>query len=367
MGHKLISVSSGPSRKGMIEVQFNWVFIFIAGTIILLFFVGLVTKQKGYSEQKIAGNIMNSLQTITTGAKISRGTLQTIKIPDIDILFDCEDCSCEYSVSGVGKQFKDKIIFAPSKTSGRDLISWTLDWSVPFRVTNFLYLTTPRIKYYIVGNNPLAEEINRSLPSKMDVEWITTPEDLVNRNYDLIRVVVVNDPDASGFLARAESLLDETDVSLLQIGGKNMIGSATIDFGYLNFYEKKGSKLKLKNRNYAQYINKEMLFGAIFTDSYDIYRCNVRNAVHKLEFVSRVYLSRSEQLVEGFSNSGNLVCTGLYDSPISTLKSLESFAKQKYPEFLGVNFPDLRALADTQSALIRSNEDMLYNNCPVIY
>ena len=40
------------NRKGVVEVQFNWVFIIIIGAVILAFFVSMSMKQKGISEEK---------------------------------------------------------------------------------------------------------------------------------------------------------------------------------------------------------------------------------------------------------------------------------------------------------------------------
>ena len=63
------------SRKAQIETQFNWLFILVAGAVILIFFAGIVIKQKSSSEQKIAENVMTDLQSIFTGGSVSTGTL----------------------------------------------------------------------------------------------------------------------------------------------------------------------------------------------------------------------------------------------------------------------------------------------------
>ena len=38
------------SKKGVIEVQFNWIFVLIIGSVILILITGVVIKQKNISE-----------------------------------------------------------------------------------------------------------------------------------------------------------------------------------------------------------------------------------------------------------------------------------------------------------------------------
>ena len=44
------------NKKGIIEIQFNWIFVLVVGAIILVFFFGFVQKQKSFAEEKNAGS-----------------------------------------------------------------------------------------------------------------------------------------------------------------------------------------------------------------------------------------------------------------------------------------------------------------------
>ena len=59
------------NKKGVIEVQFNWVFIIIIGAVIIAFFVNMSMKQKGVSEEKLSVTIAEHMKTILTGAEVT--------------------------------------------------------------------------------------------------------------------------------------------------------------------------------------------------------------------------------------------------------------------------------------------------------
>src|SRR3989338_1748 len=111
------------SKKGGIEVQFNWIFILIAGALILVFFVSLVQRQETVSNEKRDIDIRSKLSTILTSAKQSTGTLFEIKIPKTEIAFGCNG----YSVGGTSP-FQLGESFSPGriKSASNTIFLWAL-------------------------------------------------------------------------------------------------------------------------------------------------------------------------------------------------------------------------------------------------
>ena len=138
------------SKKGVIEVQFNWIFILVAGALILTLFVGLVQKQGTISNQKRDVDIRGKLNTILVSAKQSVGTQFVISIPKTEITFGCNG----YSVGGTNP-FQLGESFSPSmiKSSDNTLVLQSLDWSVPYRISNFQYILTPDVRYVITPDS----------------------------------------------------------------------------------------------------------------------------------------------------------------------------------------------------------------------
>src|SRR3989338_5974677 len=157
-------------KRGAIEVQFNWIFILVAGTVILLFFGTIIMKQRAAAEEKLSASLLTDLDSIITGSMVSKNAFNFISIPKKEINF--MDCDFYYigkkneENAKLKRDIKEKIIFAPDLIKGTRLTIWTLPWEIPYRVTNFLYLTSPEVRYIIVysGSDAFAKEIENFLP-----------------------------------------------------------------------------------------------------------------------------------------------------------------------------------------------------------
>src|SRR3989344_9102992 len=133
-------------KKGVVEVQFNWIFILIAGALILLFFTTIILKQKSSTETKIDISLVSSLQSIISGSGTVSKLADIKTLPRISVGFDCDSFSIGDLRQSVGKD----IVFSPDFLDGRNLVIRTWDWNIPFRITNFLYLTVPQVRYIFV-------------------------------------------------------------------------------------------------------------------------------------------------------------------------------------------------------------------------
>ena len=133
-------------NKGSMSIQFNWILVLIIGGLILTFFISVVQKQRSVSEENIASSIQTDLQSILASSHVSTETASVIEIPSNEIQYSCEGFK-------VGNQFPTKFryTFAPDLLkSDRNTISvFSYDWSMPYKITNFLYVTSPDIKYLI--------------------------------------------------------------------------------------------------------------------------------------------------------------------------------------------------------------------------
>ena len=153
-------------KKGVIEVQFNWIFTLIVGALILALFSSIIIKQKSSSENTISATLLTNLETILVGAKISTGTINVIDMPKTNIEFSCN----QYSQGNAQKQIRDKVIFSPNLLKGKQLITWALEWKVPFKITNFLYVTSPEVRYILIGTDSTFKIINSTIPNEINKE-----------------------------------------------------------------------------------------------------------------------------------------------------------------------------------------------------
>src|SRR3989338_8645926 len=211
-------------NKKAFEMQFNWIFVLVAGAAILLFFTVVVVKQRSVSETSTKTTVLKSIEAIITGASISTDTINIINIPSSDIEISCN----RVSLGSLSRQYQSLILFAPSLVKGNRLITQTLAFSTPYRATNLLYITSPQLRYIIIGNTNLANEINKSLPSDLKKEFYQSVPQIKNLNNYKVRFIVFG--DMVDFPKALEKMPDY-DATAVRINGDN-------EKGIIEFYQK---------------------------------------------------------------------------------------------------------------------------------
>lgn len=339
----------------MLEVQFNWIFILIAGAVIMAFFFSIVQKQRSISEQKLALTVLNEFDAITTGASVAKGTAQRIDIPRSGIDFACSDeCTCAFQVGPWSRDYGDKLIFAPKRIVGKDVVFWALDWSVPFRVTNFLLVTNDRIKYFFVYDDSTASQqlkrrLESDLPDQVNADFITAdricpegPECVKNENYQQVKFVFLETvPNI------VEDAFKDTDLTAVHITGTDA----------LFFHCPRGriGTCDQEPESPTQFIGDAGLYGVIFAYDWNMYKCNMRAATARLGYISQIFAGRTDTLR---ADPSFLDCPYSTDA-LTTLGSTARAQSNTLDNFLSIT-------AQTK-ALETQNEQLLRQSCPTVY
>ncbi len=279
------------SKKAQIQVTFNWIYIMIAGAVILLFFVGIVVKQKAASEQKLNQDIVRIMESIFTGATVSEKTknfIDTSGLADMTLYFNCEDGVSEYGISGTSAKADNSIsaIFSPREISTNKLIVWSLPYQLPFKVMDFLLITSVNTKYFLVGDDIefATEFVNAT--GGFNVKVIPTIETAeAGKNFQ-IRIV---DLDGSNIaegspVPSGVRTLDDDKVTAV-----SFVGVAEADY-----YQMKDGFWEKLNRQPVQIVSiaeerDTAKYAAIFAADHEIYRCNMNKAMRRIEYLNMIY------------------------------------------------------------------------------
>ena len=149
-------------NRAQIQLQFNWIFILIAGAVILFFFFGIVLKQKDISEERLEYDVTQIIESILVGAGVSEKTKNLIDIPSqYEFYFTCRtgnnpegDARKEFGIAESNAKVDLPIepIFAPGSFQSSKLVTWSLPVKLPYKVGDILLITSPLIKYVVVGD-----------------------------------------------------------------------------------------------------------------------------------------------------------------------------------------------------------------------
>lgn len=338
-------------------MQFNWIFVIIAGALILGFFVMIVNKQRQVSEKKLAAELLADMDMIINGQAVSPGSSKLLDMADLELKFTCED----YSIKDVPRTPGSSIVFSPSMMKGTSLIAWTLEWDMPYRAANFIYLTVPDIKYYLISPalGPDGMGIKSDFPETVDLEVLKeTPAEF--EDSQRIRMIYLSKPQASELPLPSDGLkrFSDDQVSVLYLDNPQNAG----DFDgktTLHFYKKKGDSVILEG-NYTS-MGKEPVYGAIFTDDYELYVCNMGKALKKLEVVTGVYKQRVSYLLASLP-SGDPCSPYYVEEPFDGI--IDSITDVNEQNQLVIHVTDLFSYIKQIQVL---NDRTIFGSCPEIY
>ncbi|MDP3766218.1 MAG: hypothetical protein Q8R04_06930 [Nanoarchaeota archaeon] len=332
-------------NKKAFEIQFNWIFVLVAGVAILLFFTVIVIKQKNVSETSTKATVLKSIEAIITGAGVSTDTINIIDVPNSNIEVGCS----RVSLGGVSKQYQNLILFAPILIKGDKLITQTLAFSVPYRATNLLYMTSPQLRYIIIGNNNLAKEINKSMPSDLKKEFYQSEPQIKNSNNYKIRFIVF---ESMIEFPKALEKMPDSDVTAIKVNGDN-------EKGTIEFWQKDGNSWSSKGS--STYIGKSSLIGVIYADSLGTYECNMQNVFSRLNLVTKIYIERTKKLMQKTgASSRQTQCNQFYKNALSQLNNILTASSN-------FNMENIDIISGAVKSLASENKNAQVNSCTLIY
>lgn len=288
-------------NKGQIQITFNWIYIMIAGAVILLFFIGIVVKQKAASEEKLAIDVVNIMESIFTSAGVSEKTknvIDTSGLTDYTFFFDCQEGVGEYGIKDNPAQSQNAVdpVFAPKELQSTKFITWSLPYELPFKVMDLLFITTINTKYVVLGNTAFAQEF--LLATEDDFNVVETADGLEpGRNFQ-IRIV---DTDGS-FVQDGQPVpvslqrMDNDKVTAVQFESEQVNTNV--------FYYRKNDEGNWKILNRADPVPIVSLggerdaarFAAVFASDHTTYWCNMQKVLTRLGLITQVYSGKLESL-----------------------------------------------------------------------
>ena len=340
-------------KKAIIQVQLNWIFVTIIGAIILFFFIAIVTKQKDISETQLTNEIVRDLDDLITGAQVATGGASEIPLPDVELEFKCN----EYRVNNQRLPIGSRIVFGASKIKDKSVIVWSVPWNLPYKVTDFLFITAPNIKYVFAYdfNNQFAQQYHdiflNYIPDQLNKIEVDIADDKTiefpNENNYKTKIIAIGDtvypPDFA--------VNEKTTIVQIQRYNPNIEHfTDPVEFWQYNgvdWFELEGQ---------TTFIDKSSLMGAMFSDDIDEYKCVMNKVFQNLNALNKVHIQRTNMLV-----SANLP-TNLYQESLPYFESIDDSTQN--PELWEANVADI---FNSAKELDRQNLRIEQMSLPLLY
>lgn len=365
------------NKKAVVEIQFSWIFILIAGSVILLFFVNVAGKYKSSQEDALASDILVRLSAIISAGQMSANSNILLDLPKNEIEVMCFPETCEKKGCDTIFDFKKSSIsppawmdiepiFSSSFMKDDQLITWSLDWFTPFKATSVLYLSTINQKYVLVydtfpmsGSSVISQDFTEFLKERLDQNNFT--------NFDYVEFDNLESYEYSGELSTRFIFLNAAPVNEIDLHSSfdrnSRISALKITdlddnyegntFGEFKFCNYDDDEFNCPDDDEIEFFGLPMFFGGLFSDNIDNYKCNRIKMFLKLEHVIEMYSEKADSI----SYSG---CN--YNSIKSDIDDFES----SFSFNLGV----LNVDSDFNDKIIGisdKNNQLQISDCPLVY
>ncbi len=250
------------NKKGQ-GVQFNWIFIVIAGVFVLMFFLGFLVKYMDIQDSKQNAQYGWDFKNHILGLK-STEQYSNFSAPRFKIDYDCENM-----IINDDQEFSMPYSVFMEEIDSGEILFWVEEYNKGFLVDRVVFISDASKKYYF------DEEYRSNIPP--NIRLVTSAS-----NAD---VVVSSDP--------------------LKVADKKDRKEVFVDNGVIRFIDDDKS---------FSYDDDFFIYGAAFSSS-EIFKCTQDDLEERFDILSGLYISKISYL----SPSQSASCTPLYDTLRSAL------------------------------------------------
>ena len=359
-------------KKGQAEVTFHWVYILIAGAIILLFFVGLVIRQKAVSEERLGEDVIRILESIVVGASVSEKTknfVDTSGLSDYTFEFRCEG---DYAGFGIrGGKFEElpiEPVFSPKEIRTAQMIFWSLPYRLPYKVIDLLIITSANTKYVVVGSGSLYTELQNATEG-LNFDFVTDLDKIVPGKNFHVRII---DLTGTGIVSLPDPLKTFRD---------DQVSAVSLSGSQATYYQKKGSGWEKGETMGIISLGGEKdaaKYAAIFAGDAESYRCNMMKVFKRMRYINEIYLGKTEEIIHHYDSILPLTgqetdrariqgCLLTLGEPAASVKNLLKISMSSELTKCELNYASCNLLPRHAQDLISLNNQLQYQACIQIY
>jgi len=343
------------SKKTQIETSFNLVFMVFAGAIILLFFAIVIYNLQSSNASQQETAVVSILNSVLSGTRLGQQTSALLQdFPEGELLIECAG----YSYGTSTTNFGSILAYGPSSTPINPLLIWTHEWQMPFFISNFIYMSSPNIKYIFIHSTSsnsalLKQKISSLLPEQLNTQFLTVSQNPSVPGLHHTRFVFL-DTDPESYSIPQNFQNEKT--SGIRISADNQ----------LTFYSFDKQQSSLAATDSHVFYDDATLLSAIVTDSQEYYDCMLKKSFTRYSQAASSLSLRVSQLKEQRRECSNLygAITGSLSENVKAFVELFNTRELTQQEWAGsVNL--FNSLISSLKQL--NQESLLQKSCPLIY
>jgi hypothetical protein len=262
-------------------MQFNWIFVIVAGAIILVFFLGFGVQYVGLQKTRENVEASKGIDQLINGLK-GQEQFKSIEFNnDFTFEFKCDSFVINKDPKSI--QYLDgKIIFTQNTSNINTVYAWTKEFKKVYRIDNLVYLVDSRRHFYFIidGNNEYVDHLYSEVPSTFDNIQEVTYEDVSTGSM----IKGINN-EFIFFSSPSQDKIDEL---------KNK--------GNILIIDPLSKLITFEDNKEFSIIDDSLIYGAIFSGSSSSYKCSYDSLVKKFNIINNIYQKKAENTQNCCSN-----------------------------------------------------------------
>ncbi|GEM_PF-2116646 len=272
-------------KRGQGE-QFNWVFVLIAGAIVLAFFTVFTFQYIQLQEKR---QNLRVAQTLGENIRLLESTEQALDADAFPLGGGFQfryECAADHSFLTINNDYtqdvSDHLLFMPKLISTTAFRAWIAAWQYPYYITHILYFEHPDTHHYFIVD-PVGQSFvtNLHLPRIFTATTFQRPSSLPADQTIHARVTFFTQtpPTAPELAAITQTIPHATIIHIQPIKDE------------VTFYDQNNDPVF-----HQSVAGKELLLGALFSDDPDQYGCLINRSLSAFDRTTRIYSEKAKLL-----------------------------------------------------------------------
>ena len=208
-----------------------------------------------------------------------------------------------YGIGGSSASIESplKVVVAPLNIQTSKMILWSMPYKVPFKVMDFLFVTSESTKYYVVSSSQsdfYIELLNST--NGLNIEFIDSIDEVEYNGEYHVRLILL---DSTTSVRHESSVPDE-----LAVLNNDQVSAVRFKDNTVLYYVKRGDQWFVEGGNEGEWTplvgvggeRDAATYAALFAGNAEAYRCNMMKAFKRLSLVSQVLQDKVELMMETY-------------------------------------------------------------------
>lgn len=285
------------NKKG-IGAIFAWIFIMIAGALIITVFTIIAMDSSASAQDRLNLQALENVNTILQTQQTTGNIATNINIPYTNLRITCSAfegggsiaLENQLEIGGFSQDLETQLVAGRDLTTDR-LSLFSKRWSAPYTVGNILYVTSPDEILLYSQPTHMNTEFSELVPEGLNVhDEIMTG--LRPEAYENSRIVIIETspaPDVTGYISKINTVQEGVQYMHVHSRGNNF------EKGSVTYYELDNTNTLRRSDSYL-YHGPEMMLAYVWQADSTRANCMQHKLAERLKAQTEVQLSRVQNL-----------------------------------------------------------------------